>query len=392
MSIKKKLKIGIVGSTGSVGKTSLNIISEYPKDFKVELLVCDKNYRAIILQIKKFAPKYVFINNVKSFNLVQNKIKNKKIIILNDYKKFQKILNLKFDKIILAIPSTQGLRHAFFLTKYSRQLLVANKESIVCGGKVLLNFAKMHKCKITSIDSEHYCIQQSLLENKIDEINSVYLTASGGPFLGINARSYSKASITKVINHPRWNMGNKISVDSATLVNKIFELMEAHVLFGIPINKIKIKIHKESLIHSAIVLKNGLVKLIAHDTTMSIPIRNSLFDNKFFSQENSFFNSKKKIIFNFQETNLSEFKIVKTGYKVLKMGHRAWILFNVINDSLVDRFLNNEIYFYEIVLNLIKIFQKKSIALYCNKKIKTLSDIEETIVYGKKYLINYETR
>jgi 1-deoxy-D-xylulose-5-phosphate reductoisomerase len=384
MSIKKKLKIGIVGSTGSVGKTSLNIISKYPKDFKVELLVCDKDYRAIILQIKKFAPKYVFINNVKSFNLVQNKIQNKKIIILNDYKKFQKILNLQFDKIILAIPSTQGLRHAFFLTKYSRQLLVANKESIVCGGKVLLNVAKMHKCQITSIDSEHYCIEQSLLENKIDEIDSVYLTASGGPFLGMNARSYSRASIKKVTDHPRWNMGNKISVDSATLVNKIFESIEAHVLFGIPANKIKIKIHKESLVHSAIVLKNGLVKLIAHDTTMLIPIRNSLFDNKFSSQKNNFFNSKKKIIFNFQESNLSEFLIVKTGHKVLKMGHRAWILFNVINDSLVTRFLNKEIYFYEIVFNLIKIFKKKSITLYCNKKIKTLSDIEKTIVYGKK--------
>ena len=219
MSIKKKLKIGIVGSTGSVGKTSLNIISKYPKDFKVELLVCDKNYRAIILQIKKFAPKYVFINNVKSFNLVQNKIKNKKIIIIfNDYEKFNKIFKAKFDKIILAIPGTEGLRYAFLLSKHSDELLVANKESIVCGGKILIKKANSNKCKITSIDSEHYCIAQSLLEHKINDIDKVYLTASGGPFLGRSSKFYSKASIDAVTNHPRWSMGKKISVDSATLV------------------------------------------------------------------------------------------------------------------------------------------------------------------------------
>ena len=392
MSIKKKLKIAIIGSTGSVGKTCLNIISEFPKNFKVELLVCDTNYRLILSQIKMFSPRYVFVNNKKSFDLVKKKIDNKKFIIFNDYKKFTKSLNFKFDKVVLAIPSTTGLRYAFFFTEYAKELLIANKESIICGGKLLLENAKSHKCKITSIDSEHYCISQALLENKIEEIDTVYLTASGGPFLGMSKRSYSRASIKKVTNHPRWNMGNKISVDSATLVNKIFELIEAHVLYDIPINKIKIKIHKESLAHAAIVLKNGLVKLIMHDTTMSIPIRNALFDNKFFHHKNSFFNSKQKIALNFEESNLSEFEIAKTGYKVLNMGHRAWILFNVINDFLVSKFLKEQIFFYEIVGNLIKIFKKKSIALYCSRRVKTIFDINKTIAYGNKYLKDYEIR
>ena len=383
MSIKKQLKIGIVGSTGSVGNISLNIISKYPDNFRVELLVCNKNYKSILAQIKKFSPRYVFINNKKSFDLVKRKILNKKTIILNDLEKFQKILNSKLDKVILAIPSFEGLSHALFFAKHSKELLIANKESIICGGAVLLNQAKFHKCKITSIDSEHYCIAQSLRENTMQEIKAVYLTASGGPFLGKSMSSYSKASIMRVTNHPRWSMGKKISVDSATLVNKIFELIEAHVLYDIPKNKIKIKIHKESLAHSAIVLNNGLVKLIMHNTTMAIPIRNSLFDNKFFFKEKSFFDSKKIITLNFEEQNLSEFMIVKTGYKVLGMGHAAWILFNVINDSLVTKFLNKEIHFYEIVANLIKIFQKKSIALYCKKNIKTLSDIRKVTNYGK---------
>jgi 1-deoxy-D-xylulose-5-phosphate reductoisomerase len=386
MSIKKKLKIGIIGSTGSVGKTSLSIISKYPKNFKVELLVCDKDYKSILIQIKKFSPKYVFVNNKNSFELVKKKVSSKKIFILNDYEKFKILINFKLDKTILAIPSTEGLRYAFLFSKHSRELLIANKESIVCGAGILLKCAKLFKCKITSIDSEHYCIAQSLLENKIEQIDSVYLTASGGPFLGKKRKSYLQAPIKKVVDHPKWSMGKKISVDSATLVNKIFELIEAHILYSLPADKIKIKIHKESIVHSAIVFKNGLVKLVAHDTTMAIPIRNSLFDNHFFSQKKIFFTSKKKITLNFEESSLSQFEIVKTGYKVLKMGHVAWILFNVINDSLVTKFLNKEIFFYEIVANLIKIFKKRSIAMYCHKKIKKFSDIEQTIDYGKKIL------
>ena len=143
MSIKKKLKIGVIGSTGSVGITSLDIVSKYPKSFQVEFLVCDKNYQLILSQIKIFSPKYVFINNLHSYNYVISRVLNKKIIILNDYKKLQKISNLKFDKVILAIPGIEGLKFAFSFLKYSKELLIANKESIVCGGKVLKK-----KCQI----------------------------------------------------------------------------------------------------------------------------------------------------------------------------------------------------------------------------------------------------
>ena len=178
-------------------------------------------------------------------------------------------------------------------------------------------------------------------------------------------------------------MGSKISVDSATMCNKIFELIEAHVLFKIPIDKLKIKIHEESQVHSAVVFKNGLVHMIMHDTTMTIPIRNSIFDNKFKNQSYNFFKSKKNIKLNFDEIKLSKFKILKTGYTILKMGHTAWILFNVINDNLVEKFLNQKIFFYEIVKNLIKIFNNKSLILYCKKtKVKNIADINKVINYG----------
>ncbi len=382
MSIKK-INIGVVGSTGSVGKTSLKIFKKYKNQFNIELLVCDKNLKEITNQIKIYSPKYVFINNVKSYNSIKLKKFKKKIIFFNNFLFFQKKFKSKLDKVILGVPGLSGLKFAFFFTTNSKELLIANKESLVCGASILSKKAKDNNCKITSIDSEHFCIQQIIKDKNLNEIDSVFLTASGGPFLKKKESSYLRSSIAKVTNHPKWSMGGKISVDSATMCNKIFELIEAHVLFNIPINKLKIKIHEESQVHSAVVFKNGLVHMVMHDTTMIIPIRNSIFENKFKNQSNNFFKSKKNIQLNFDEVKLSKFKILKTGYKVLKLGHTAWILFNVINDNLVEKFMNKQIFFYEIVTNLIKIFNQKTILLYCKKTtVNNTNDISKIIKYG----------
>lgn len=377
----KKLKIAVIGSTGSVGKTSLKVISQYPKKFKVELLAFDKNLSSIQNQIKLFLPKYVYVNNLRVFKLLKKKKFKKKIIFVNGFKN---LISLKkkliFDKVILAAPGFEGLDFSFLFVNLSKELLIANKESIVCGGKILTNKAKKNNCKISSIDSEHYCLGQFLDKN----IDKIYLTASGGPFLGKIKKKYTHASIKEVIKHPQWSMGKKISVDSATLVNKIFELIEAHVLFDIPVNKLKIKIHKQSLVHAAIVFKNGLTNLVMHDTKMDIPIRNSLFDNTFFSYKANSFNLPSNISLDFNETDLFQFEIIKTGYRILKQGHRSWILFNVINDVLVNKFLNKKIFFYEISKNLIKIFNTISVISYGKKQIKNVDDITKTINYAKK--------
>jgi len=382
MSIKK-LNIGVIGSTGSVGKTSLKIFKEYKNQFNVEFLVCNENSKEVIKQIETYSPSYVFINNINAYNSVRLIKFKKKVIFFNNFLLFKKNFKSKLDKVILGIPGLSGLKFAFFFTKYSKEILIANKESLVCGALILLKKAKANNCKITSIDSEHFCINEIIKNKNLNEIDSVFLTASGGPFLRKKESSYSRASIKKVTNHPKWNMGSKISVDSATMCNKIFELIEAHVLFKIPIHKLKIKIHEESQVHSAVVFKNGLVHMIMHDTTMTIPIRNSIFDNKFKNQSCNFFKSKKNIELNFDEIKLSKFKILKTGYAILKMGHTAWILFNVINDNLVSKFLNQKIFFYEIVKNLIEIFDNKSLILYCKKtKVKNIDDINKVINHG----------
>ena len=379
----KKLNIGIIGSTGSVGRTSLKIFKECKGKFNIELLVCDQNLKEVTRQIKTYSPKYVFINNANVYDCIKLIKFKKKVIFFNNFLYFQKKFKSKLDKVILGVPGLVGLKFAFFFIKNSKEILVANKESLVCGASILLKKAKANNCKITSIDSEHFCINQLIKDKNLNDIDSVFLTASGGPFLNQKQKTYLKASIKKVTNHPQWNMGSKISVDSATMCNKIFELIEAHVLFDIPTDKLKIKIHEQSLIHSAVVFKNGLVHMIMHDTTMTIPIRNSIFENKFYNQSGNLFKSKNNIQLNFNETKLSKYKILKTGYKVLNMGHASWILFNVINDNLVEKFLGKKIFFYEIVKNLIEIFNQKKIEAYCRKtKVNTIADIDKVISYG----------
>ena len=390
MSIKKQ-KIAIIGSTGSVGETSLNIISKNKNKFKVDLLACNKNYRLALRQIKKFKPKYVYIEDFKTFNLIKKKIK-KNSLLFNDIHLLEKKIKFKFDKTILAVPGTEGLKYAFLFLKKSKKLLIANKESIICGGKLLLSKAKTFKCSIISIDSEHYCIGQALTNKELDNVQFVYLTASGGPFLGKKRKSFIKSNVADAINHPNWKMGKKISVDSATMVNKIFELIEAHVLYEIPCNKLRIKIHKESLAHCAIVLKNGIVRVVMHDTSMTIPIRNSLFDNIYFSQKKNIFNNKKLLQLSFDESSLNQFEIVKFGYKILKNTHCTWILFNVFNDFFVEKFLSKEIFFYQITKNLIKIFDNKLIKKYCKKNIMSTSGILSTIDYAKKFTKTYKIK
>jgi len=385
----KKKKIAVIGSTGSIGTSALNIIKKNLNLFNIELLVCDKSYKSLVRQVNLFSPKYVYINDLDAKKKFIKLNFSKKTKLINHVKDFEKFFKKnKIDKTILAVSSVQGLRYTFNFLKFSREILIANKESIVCGGNLLLKRAKLLKCKITSIDSELYSLSQLILNKKfnIKKIDSVYLTASGGPFLGKCKKNFYKSPISKVISHPKWSMGEKISVDSATMVNKIFEIIETHVLFKIPINKIKIKIHKESLVHCVVIFKDGFVNAAMHNTSMEIPIRNSLIKNVSVKQTDNFFKNTGNINLNFNEEQLLEFPILKKGLKILKYGQSAWILLNIFNDCLVKNFLDKKIFYHQIVDNLIELLNNKSILAYCKNKVSSLDDIEKTINFGLNQL------
>ena len=386
----KKISIGILGSTGSIGRTSLSILEKYRKNFSIDLLSCQKNIHIIDKQIKNFSPKFVIINDIKSFNLLRKKKYKKKVIFFNTLEAFNKFKKKKFDTVILGISSINGLEYAFSFINHTKKLLVANKETLVCGGNFFLNQAKKKNCTISSIDSEHYCLSHLLNKYKCEEIEKIYLTASGGPFLNNSTKEISRVESTLALKHPKWKMGKKISIDSATMANKGLEVMEASILFNIHPNKIKIKIHPDSKVHAIIVLKNGLVILVAHNTSMSIPIKNSLLESinkknlKFF-YNNNFFNKKKLFTFSFDEINLKKFKMLNLAYKAMSYGDRGCIFYNVVNDCLVDDYLNKKIFFYEIYNKLNKIINNKKLVSYYKEKIKNYNDIKNTIIFAKQY-------
>ena len=380
----KKLTIAVLGSTGSIGISTLKIIKQHQNYFNVELLSCDKNKKLILNQIDIFSPRYVIINNTKVYNEIKKIKFSKKILFFNTLDEFKKKNILEYDKVVLGISSIHGLEYAFLFLSFSKEILVANKETIVCGGNFFINLAKKKKCIIQSIDSEHYCLESFISKINIKDIERVYLTASGGPFLKKNFIDIAKASPEKALKHPRWKMGKKITIDSATMANKCLEIMEASILFNLDPDKIKIKIHEESKVHAIIILKNNMVYLVAHNTSMLIPIKNSLFNKNHSFLKDNFFISKDFFSFSFDEKNLKKFNILSSGYKALKLGHRACIFFNVVNDFLVDLYLNKKIFFYEISNILNKVINNKFLYKYFKKKITNKDDIYETINYAQK--------
>ena len=381
--VSKKISVAVLGSTGSIGKASMSILEKNSKFFKVDLISCNKNIRILKKQINKFLPKYVLISDQNAFNKVK-KIKFKKKIIFIQNTNIIKNIKKKFDKVILGISSIHGLRYAFDFLPISKEILIANKETIVCGGNFFLKFAKKNKCKISSIDSEHFCLSNLLKKINIMDIDKIYITASGGPFLNKKINEISRVKPRFALQHPKWKMGKKISIDSATMANKGLEIIEASILFKINPEMLKIKIHKESKVHAIVILKNGIVHLLAHNTSMKIPIENALLNNKSILIEKNFFKNK-NFFFSFDETNLKKFKMVFLAYKALRMGHRACIFYNVINDLLVNSYLKNRIFFYEIYNKLNKIMNSLYLKKYFNKKIRTIEDIYATISFAKTF-------
>ena len=273
-----KQLISILGSTGSVGLNTLEIIDKKKLFFKPFIFSANKNYNLICKQIIKYKPNFFIINDKKIFKKVKKKFTNNKVKILKNYDNLETKINSSLT--ISAIPGIAGLEPVLKLMKYSKKVLLANKEAIICGWDLIQNASKKNKTKLIPVDSEHYSILKLLENVKIDSVKKIYLTASGGPFLNYHPKQLRNVKIAQALKHPKWKMGRKISIDSSTLMNKIFEVVEAQKIFNIPYEKLEIIIHPNSLVHAILDLKNGLKKFIFHETSMKIPLANAIFDGK----------------------------------------------------------------------------------------------------------------
>ena len=370
-----KKKIAILGSTGSIGKTLLNIISKDYNNFEVVLLSANTNYKELFKQTKKFNVKNVIINDQESLTKFKNKNKKSKLKIYNNFESMKYIFKQKIDYVMSSIVGIDGLEPTLKIIKYTKKIAIANKESIICGWSLIEKELKKNKTNFIPVDSEHFSLWYGLSENKINNIDKIYITASGGPLLSTPLSKLKNISIKKALNHPNWTMGKKISIDSATMINKIYEVIEAKNIFNLPYKKINILIHPKSYIHAIIKFNNGMIKIIAHDTTMRIPIHNTLFnklEKKIFSK-----NINLKILnnLNFQKISPQRYPIINLlNYLPNKSSLYETVIVSA-NDTLVDLFLKKKIKFNEINERLFKLIKNKEFIKYKKIKPKQLDQI-----------------
>ena len=383
-----KKKIAILGSTGSIGKSTLEVINKDKQNFDVILLTANNNYKKLIEQAKKFKVRNVIIKNNKDYIKIKNSLKNSKTKVYSGEISLKKIILKKLDYTMSAVVGLAGLQPTIDAIKLSKTVAIANKETIICGWHILSKFIKKYKTKIVPVDSEHFSIMELTKGIKNEEIEEIIITASGGPFLNKPLYQLKKIKPYQAIKHPKWKMGKKISVDSANMMNKVFEIIEACQLFKFDKSKYKIMIHPQSYVHSIIRFKNGLIKMILYNTDMKIPISNSLYksENNFFKTSSIKTEDLNKL--KFQEVDQKSFPSVKLIRKCFKLGFYTPIIINASNEVLVDLFLKGKIEFLDIVKTINKILKGKDFNKYAKRKPGSIKDIQIADNWARLKTIN----
>ena len=376
-------RIAIFGSTGSIGTSLLKIIKDDKKNFKIELLTANKNYKKLIKQAKFFNVKNLVITDYNSFLIVTKLLKNSKIKVFKNFDLLNKIFDIdkKIDYSMCAISGFEGLKPTLDIVRYTKNIAIANKESIICGWNLIKKDLKKYKTNFIPVDSEHFSIWSLLNNGKKTNLEKIYITASGGPFRKLSLKKFKNISIKDALKHPNWSMGKKITIDSATMMNKVFEIIEAKKIFNFNYKQIEILIHPKSYLHAIVKFDNGLSKFLIHDTNMIIPIFNSIY-----------FNTNKKLksknidinILN----NLDLKKIDNIRFPVInilnKMNENDSLFETVIvsaNDKLVNLFLKDKIKFNDISNILIKICNSTQFNKFKSIKPKNIGEINDLADY-----------
>ena len=371
------MKINIYGSTGEIGKKTLFLINKYFPKLNVNLLCANSNVNLINKQIDIFKPKYVYLSNKKASEKLKSIIKSKsKVLSFAELCNYLKISQSDFS--ILAISGYKALYFLEHIINNTKNLGLVNKEAIVSAGHIFKKKKYFKKTNIFPIDSEHFSLFQSIrLNNSQKDINKIILTASGGPFYKKKYNSLKNISFDQAIKHPKWKMGYKNSIDSATMVNKCLEVIEAHYLFNIPYENIDILIHPQALVHSIIIKKNYVSNYNLFKNDMSIPIINFLMSSSsIITKSNDSMYFKFNHSLDFLDLNEENFPVYNFFKKLNKKDPSNLIKFNTGNEFAVNMFKNNLIKYTDIF----KIIKKVvSIKLY-----SPLNNIKDIIDYHEK--------
>ena len=376
----------IMGSTGSIGSSSLTVLKKN-KNFKIHLLTTKSNVQKILDQAIKFKVKNVVIEDKKKYLKFKKKFKLNKINFYLGIKNIKKILkSKKIDYVINSISGINGLEPTLNIIPNSKNILIANKETIICGWNIIKKKLIKYKTNFVPIDSEHFSIWKLIKNEPKSSIDKVILTASGGPFLLKSKRNLSNIDPKDALKHPNWKMGKKISIDSSTMMNKIFEYIEAIKIFDLKKKDISILIHPSSFIHAIVFFKHNIIKFLAHETNMTIPITNALQIKKFDKQK-----LNKNLLKKFNEIKFlipkkKKFPLLSIIDLIPENPSYFETILITINDNLVYKYLDGQINYKSIQMNILRLINKPYFSKYYKLKPKNIYDIKNMITVTKKYL------
>ena len=340
--------IAVLGSTGSIGASTLDVIRKFPGNFRVVALTVNSDIECLYKQIKEFKPQIVCIRDEHKARLFAKKVPTSTKIYCGDIGLEELVKDKRIDQVMFAISGGAALGPLISAIKNGKDIALANKEALVMAGQIIMRLAVKHKVNILPVDSEQSAIWQALLGQDQASIRSIYLTASGGPFRNVPKIKLNSVTIGNVLRHPRWKMGKKISVDSATLMNKGLELLETMFLFSLTVNKIKILIHPEALIHSMVEFVDAVVIAQLSVPDMRIPIQYALAYPKRLANQlpRIDFYSLKEL--HFAKPDFNKFPCLGLAYEAARQLGSLPAVLNAANEVVVEKFLKGRIKFMAI--------------------------------------------
>ena len=344
------LKIAILGSTGSIGTNALRVIDALDGGYEVTALTAHRNVDLLAQQIEKYTPEIVAVTDPEAASDLQKRLGNRSIEILTGSEGLTEIAAAgEIDIVLTAVVGAAGLPSALAAARAGKRLAIANKEPLVTAGELLTQTAKANGCTLLPVDSEHSAIFQALLAGSPGEVERIILTGSGGPFRGSAIQDLGRVTREEALAHPTWTMGPKITIDSATMMNKALEIIEAHWLFDLPVAQIEILIHPESIIHSMVEFVDGsLVAQLGHPD-MCLPIQYALTYPRRLKGVSKHLRLEELGQMTFESPNLETFRALPLAYEVARAGGTAPAVFNAANEVAVDAFLEGRIKFTGIV-------------------------------------------
>ncbi|MCX5632565.1 MAG: 1-deoxy-D-xylulose-5-phosphate reductoisomerase [Phycisphaerae bacterium] len=369
-------RIAILGSTGSIGRNALRVIEALGDEYEVAVLTAHSNVKLLAEQVKKFKPKIAVVTNPEKFDEFKTLAGGGKTEILCGEKGLvTAAAAADVDIVIAAIVGAAGLEAILSAAKAGKTLAIANKEPLVIAGELLTKIARENNVKLLPVDSEHSAIFQAIQSGNPKEVNRIILTASGGPFRGATAEQIQNVTIEQALAHPTWNMGKKITIDSATMMNKALEVIEARWLFDVPVEKIEVLVHPESIVHSMVEFVDGSIIAQMSEPDMCLPIQYALTFPKRVKGITKHLRLERIGKLTFEKPDMEVFRALKIGYQVAQTGGTATAVFNAANEAAVKEFLEGKIKFVNIAELIERCLDKH--------KVKTNATLEDLLSADK---------